>query len=82
LGATNYADSVGTVVSNTYTNTAALAAAALPKAGGTLTGETIHGTNAISMGTNAVKMYSGYLSGTNGVYWLAPNGTNYWLLFQ
>jgi len=82
LGATNYADSVGTVVSNTFTNTAALAAAALPKAGGTLTGETIHGTNAISMGTNAVKMYSGYLSGTNGVYWLAPNGTNYWLLFQ
>ena len=34
-----------------YTNTAALAAAALPKAGGTMTGEILYGTNRFYLGT-------------------------------
>ena len=38
------------------------------------------GTNAVSFGTNSIKMYGGVLSGTNGVYWMAPNGSNYWIL--
>ena len=67
------------VVSNAYTNTAVLAAAALPKAGGTMTGglTNIYG---YGMGTNLIAMFGGVLTGTNGVYW-SVGTNNYWLLF-
>jgi len=56
-----------TVVSNAYTNTAALAAAALPKAGGTMTGVLDMGANYIS---NAVRVY------LNTVDYIYTDGTN------
>ncbi len=68
-----------------YTNTAALAAAALPKAGGTMTGDIDFGahspTNVATVGfTNGWTHNVGALNGTNGAYWTA-NGTNWWILF-
>jgi len=62
-----------------YTNTVALAAAALPKAGGTMTGglTNIYG---YGMGTNLITMFGGVLGGTNGVYWNIGTN-NYWILF-
>jgi len=55
------------VVSNAYTNTAVLAAAALPKAGGTMTGVLDMGANYIS---NAVRVY------LNTVDYIYTDGTN------
>ena len=71
-----YAEGVGVVASN-----------ALPKAGGTMTGTLAMGTNAlvfkdVANATNLIIMHSGLLNGTNGIYFAAPNGSNYWILFK
>ena len=64
-----------------------LASNALPKAGGTMTGTLAMGTNAlvfkdVANATNLIIMHSGLLNGTNGIYFAAPNGSNYWILFK
>jgi len=71
-----------TVVSNAYTNTAALAAAALPKAGGTMTGALtndvaywlpVNGTVYFGTTTNYIKDQSG----TNFLFMAGTNSANF-----
>ena len=76
--ATNVLNSGVTALNNATNALDTLARAALPKAGGTMTGPV---TNLFGIYvTNNMGMFGGALNGTNGVYW-TWNGTNRWILF-
>jgi len=63
------------------TNAQAVADAALPRSGGTMTGGITMGTNATTYGTNNIALYGGVLDGTNGLYFVPAGSTNnYWIL--